>query len=103
MKTERQKIPVTEKDLREWIIDLCWLFRWKFYFTWTSIHSPAGFPDLVLVHPEKKRIIFAELKRENGKLTEAQQEWLEALMRCHREVYIWHPGDIENIARLLRI
>ena len=97
------KIVITEKDLREQVRDLCKLFGWMMYFSWTSIHSPRGFPDLVLVHPSKNRVIFAELKSEKGKLTEEQVEWLDALGDCGQEVYVWRPGQIESIARLLRI
>jgi len=101
--TAKLKIIVTERDLREWVRDLCGLFGWKMYFSWTSIHSPRGFPDLVLVNPEQKRVIFAELKTEKGKLTPEQEEWLVALLECGgHEVYVWRPGDIEEIARILR-
>ncbi len=100
--TERQAITVTEKDLREQVRDLCKLFGWKMYFTWTSIHSPKGFPDLVLVSPARKRVIFAELKRDGGRLTEHQEEWLVALEAAGQEVYIWRPKDFENIVVLLR-
>jgi len=96
------RIPVTERDLREWVRDLCGLFGWKMYFSWTSIHSPRGFPDLVLVNPEQKRVIFAELKTEKGKLTPEQEEWLAALAACGQEVYVWRPGVIEGIAEILR-
>lgn len=97
------KIIVTEKDLREQVRDLCGIFGWKLYFTWTSMHSPRGFPDLVLAHPGKKRIIYAELKSEKGKVTPEQQRWLDALRQCGQEVYVWRPADIEEIARLLRL
>jgi len=96
------RIAVTEADLREQIRDLCKLFGWKMYFSWTSIHSPRGFPDLVLANPEQKRVIFAELKREKGKLTGHQEEWLNALDGAGAEVYVWRPGDIERIADILR-
>lgn len=96
------RIPVTERDLREQIRDLCKLFGWKMYFSWTSIHSPRGFPDLVLANPEQKRVIFAELKTEKGKVTDYQQEWLDTLAECGAEVYVWRPGDIEEIAEILR-
>ena len=95
-------IPVTERDLREQVRTLCKLFGWKMYFSWTSIHSPRGFPDLVLANPEQKRVIYAELKAEKGKVTEYQQEWLETLDACGQEVYLWRPGDIEDIADILR-
>lgn len=96
------RIPVTEADLREQIRTLCKLFGWKMYFTWRSIHSPAGFPDLVLANPEQKRVIYAELKSEKGKPTEKQQEWLDALRECDQEVYVVRPSDIEWFAGVLR-
>jgi len=96
------RIPVTEADLREQIRTLCKLYGWKMYFSWTSIHSPRGFPDLVLANPEQKRVIFAELKTEKSKLTPQQEEWLDTLDACGAEVYLWRPGDIEGIATILR-
>ena len=97
-----EQIPVTERDLREQVRDLTRLFGWKMYFSWTSIHSPRGFPDLVLAHPNKRRVIFAELKSEKGKLTAYQEEWLQVLRDCEQEVYVWRPGDIEDIADVLQ-
>jgi len=96
------EIVVTERDLREQVRDLCKLFGWKMYFSWTSIHSPRGFPDLVLANPEQKRVIYAELKSEKGKLTEYQREWLETLAACGQEVYLLRPADIEDFAEVLR-
>lgn len=95
-------IPVTEAALREWIRDLCKLFGWKMYFTWKSLHSPKGFPDLVLANPEQKRVIFAELKNEKRELTPEQRVWLDNLDAAGAEVYLWRPGDIERIADILR-
>lgn len=102
MRTANYKIVVTERDLREQVRDLCKLFGWKLYFSWTSIHSPRGFPDLVLCNPEQKRVIFAELKSEKGKVSTYQQEWLDTLAACGAEVYLWRPGDFEGIVEILR-
>jgi len=96
------RIPVTEKDLREQIRTLCKLFGWRFLFTWTSIHSPKGMLDLFLINPEQKRVIFAELKSEKGKMTPEQQQVFDELKACGQEVYLWRPGDIEGIAEILR-
>lgn len=101
MSRKIDRIPVTEADLREQVRDLCKLFGWKIYFSWTSLHSPRGFPDLVLVNPEQKRVVYAELKSEKGKVTPQQQEWLDALKACGQEVYLWRPADIEEIAGIL--
>jgi len=95
-------IPVTERDLREWIRDLCKIYHWRFRFTWTSIHSPKGTLDLLLTNREQKRVIFAELKSEKGKMTPEQQETFDDLKACGQEVYLWRPGDIEGVAEILR-
>ncbi len=95
------KLVITEKDLREQVRDLCKVLGWKFYFTWTSIHSPRGMPDLILVKPP--RVIFAELKTDKGEVSTYQQEWLDTLGQCPScEVYLWRPGDIEEISRILQ-
>ena len=93
---------LTEKQLREQIRDLCKLMGWHFYFTWSSIHSPRGMPDLILCKPP--RLIFAELKTEKGKTSEYQQQWLDVLGKCggNVEVYLWRPSDIEEIVQVLR-
>jgi hypothetical protein len=92
----------TEKQLREQIRDLCKLMGWKFYFTFTSIHSPRGMPDLILCKPP--RLIFAELKTEKGQLSDYQREWIASLIACggNVECYLWRPSDIENIAKILQ-
>lgn len=93
---------VSERDFRQQVIDLAILLGFKAYFSWTSIHSPRGFPDLVLANPEKKRVIYAELKSEKGKTTPEQDEWLKALAECGQEVYIWKPSLWEEIVAILR-
>jgi len=102
MKTETHRIIVTERDLREWVRDLCNLFGWRFLFTWTSIHSPRGMLDLLLINKEQKRVIFAELKSEKGKMSPEQQQVFEELKACGQEVWLWRPADIEGIANILR-
>ena len=73
---------------------------WLYYHTYRSQHSPSGFPDSVLVKPP--RLIFAELKSENGEVSADQQEWLDALARCpSTEVCLWRPSDFEAIKEVL--
>ena len=79
----------------------------------TPIQGDAGFPDLVLAHPQKG-VIFAELKSEKGKPTEAQMEWLEVLSNatygCPTKsdhwlvrVCVWRPSDMDEIEARLRL
>jgi hypothetical protein len=57
-----------------------------------------GFPDLVLVHPIYKRLLFVELKGKRGKTTPEQRVWLEyldviAMATPVVEVHLWTPID----------
>ena len=97
-----EKVTISERDFREQIRHLCKVFGWKFYFTWLAIHSPKGFPDLVLRSVERKRIIFAELKTEKGKVTPSQQEWHDDLIACGQEAYLWRPSDFDEIVEILK-
>lgn len=58
----------------------------------------AGFPDLTLV---RERLIMAELKAENGRLTPKQRLWLQRLETAGVEVYVWRPSAWEDIERIL--
>ena len=90
---------ITEKQFEGQVKDLAKLWGWKYYHTWRSIHSPAGFPDCVFA---RERIIWAELKTETGQPTLEQYEWLAALAAAGQEVYLWRPDDIEEIIGVLQ-
>lgn len=85
---------VTEKVFRAQLLSMATLYGWEGYFTWLSIRSAPGFPDLVLVKGE--RIVIAELKVEKlskGKLTEKQARWLLAWWRTGKaSVFVWRPS-----------
>jgi hypothetical protein len=67
----------------------------------TPLTGDAGLPDLILCKPP--RLLFAELKREQGRVSKAQADWLDALSRCAGvEVYLWKPSDWESIVRILQ-
>lgn len=85
-----------------------------------------GWPDLVLARARDRRLIFAELKAENGRLSDDQERVLEVLRAMEfdascgevpiahaddqrREccppwiqVFTWRPRDIDAIAEVLR-
>lgn len=50
----------------------------------------AGFPDLVLV---RERVVFAELKREGGKLRAQQEVWMSKLRWAGATHFVWEPSD----------
>lgn len=61
-------------------------------------YDARGWPDLVLV---RERVVFAELKVENGIVSAAQGEWLERLRRAGAETYVWRPAGMPEIERVL--
>ena len=60
----------------------------------------AGFPDLVLVRGH--RLLFVELKSDRGRVSPAQQAWLDALRRASVEVHVWRPSDWARVEEVLR-
>lgn len=93
--------PITERDFQRQVADVAKLFGWSLYHPQLSKWSERGWPDLALVRPP--RLVFAELKRENGKTTEHQDRWLGLLRGVPGvEVFLWRPSDLEQIAAVLR-
>ena len=105
---------ITEKDFQSTVIDLARTYGWIVGFTHDARKSEPGEPDLRMVHPVQHRVIFAELKTANGKLTKGrwnksghrwlpgQDEWLTALSEVQGiEYFLWRPdgldGEIERI------
>ena len=92
---------MTEANHLEQVKAVALTCGWRLYHTFDSRRSAAGFPDLVLVRPP--RVIFAELKREKGKITVAQHLWFHDLDECPGvEVYIWKPSDWDEIVEVMR-
>jgi hypothetical protein len=61
----------------------------------------AGMPDLTLISLRGKGIIYAELKTDSGKLSDAQVRVIELLRRNGAQCYIWRPKDLESLAKTL--
>lgn len=57
-----------------------------------------GFLDLLMV---RERLVVAELKAGDNKLTKEQTEWFKAWQRVKAECYVWYPKDLDNIHRIL--
>lgn len=56
-------------------------------------YDGKGFPDLVLVHPERWLTLFRELKTDRGKLTPEQEAWGKALLHGASDYEVWRPSD----------
>jgi hypothetical protein len=80
-----------EKRLQAYVNEALQVRKWLSYHTWSSLHSKAGFPDVVALRGD--RGICAELKREGKNPKDAQVVWLDAFAAAGFETYIWRPSD----------
>lgn len=96
----RNVVLVKEKEFQATVRSYAQAKGWLCWATWKSFHSPAGEPDLRLIRPP--RVLFVELKSEQGKLSEAQMEAQQLLLCCPGiEVYLWKPSDWDRIEMVL--
>ena len=93
---------LTEKTFRAQVVGLARALGWEVYGAWLSIHSRSGYPDLHLWHPMKRRSLWAELKTERGKLSDAQAATIETMRMAGLDVRIWRPSDWEEIENALK-
>lgn len=92
---------VTERDFQGEVLKAAQLLGWRCYHTLDSRGSAAGFPDVVAVRGT--RLIMAELKRQNGRVTEDQQAWLDDLGKVETlETFLWRPSDWPSVEEVLR-
>ena len=94
---------MSEQDFQQQVIDLATRLGYAHFHTFDARRSDPGWPDLVLAHREKGRVIFAECKRDTEKTTPAQDAWLETLAWCDEEVYIFRPRDLDEIVDILTL
>lgn len=89
----RPALRVSEAAWQRQILDLFQLHGWRCYWTWSSLHSPAGYPDLTLVHP-RYGCLWIECKAQRGVVTPAQAAWHADLEAAGQRVYVLRPSDV---------
>lgn len=109
---------MSEKALQANVRKLATDHGWHTYCWWSSLHSPKGWPDVVLIREGGPHIIGAdggsysqpcaemmaiELKCERGKPPTPEQLETHRLLRlAGHKVYVWRPssllsGEIEEV------
>ena len=94
---------VTEKSWQGTVIAVAKTHGWMVYHTHDSRKSAPGFPDILAISPTRSRLVVAELKTSIGVVSPEQDRWLKAFaeVRTSPMVYIWRPGDLEEINEVL--
>lgn len=100
---------ILEADWQRTVLDLAKMMGWRVahfrsVLTRKGWQTPvaadgAGFPDLFLA---RDRLVAIELKTEKGKLSDAQKDWIRALLNAQVEVYVCRPRHLEQLAEILR-
>lgn len=100
--------PVNERDFQNQVIELATLCGWRVQAFraartkdgWrTPLQGHRGGPDLLLV---RERVLFRELKRDSGRLTEEQEAWGAALQAAGADWAVWRPREWPRIEDALR-
>ena len=92
---------LSETEFQAQVVRAARMFRWMISHMTLPQRSEPGVPDLLMVRPP--RVIFAELKRQNGRVTIPQHMWFHDLDECPGvEVYIWKPSDWDEIVEVMR-
>ena len=92
--------PPLENIFRDHVVRLARQEGWLAHFTWNSRHSPDGEPDVRLYRGD--RIVFAELKRGDGTVSDAQERALRIIAATGKvEVFLWYPRHWNEICRVL--
>ena len=97
---------LSEKDLQAGIVRAAKALGWLVFYDTMPIRSVPGWPDLVMLHVEKKRLYVWELKNEQGIVSAAQQQWLDAWVAVlsaivspkgtHVSVAVVRPSGLEE-------
>jgi len=84
---------MTEAQLQDAVMGLADVLGLRaFHSTDSRRDTAAGFPDLVIVG---RRVLFVELKRQDGRVRPEQRAWLEALTAAEGvTAVVWRPLDL---------
>lgn len=90
---------MTEKQWQAFVIEFAQLHGWIAFHQFDSRRGEPGWPDLALIRPGE--LVFAELKREGGRLTVQQACVLGLLHEAGQECHIWYPHDEAEVRERL--
>lgn len=85
---------ISERVFQSQVLQLCKWLGLLAYHTHDSRRSQPGYPDLTIVGP--CGVVFAELKTETGRVSPAQQQWLDALAAAGLDAYVWRPSHLHD-------
>jgi hypothetical protein len=71
--------------------------------SWVPAREGAGLPDLILLHDDPPRLVFLELKRKGGTLSEKQLDFLKAAKVVAEAAWAWPESDHQPPPRVFGV
>lgn len=99
MSADEYRATMTEVEFQATVMDAARIRGWLAVHFRQMVGNPSGWPDLILIRG--RTTIYAELKREGGRVSRRQAEWIDRLRRVGADVRVWYPGDMDAIIALL--
>ena len=85
-----------ENEFQKQVIEVAKYLGWKVFHDYDSRRNESGFPDLVLIHPKRGRLLFRELKKADGRVRPEQKDWLLWLSNAGEDAGVWRPSDMDS-------
>lgn len=85
---------MTEAELRKRVVDMAHRYGWMVFSlpiakTRRPVKDASGYPDLTLARD--RRVLWIELKQDNGTMRHEQMIWMHELP----EVHVIRPADVD--------
>lgn len=102
----------TEAEWQQQVVQLAEILGWQWLHVrkslgrrdgkrgWQTTTNLKGWVDLTLWHP-RHGLIFVEFKSAGGKVTPEQEAVHVSLRAAGQRVFVWRPGDLEDVQRVL--
>lgn len=106
-KIKKKLIFKTEAQFQAVIASYAELQGWKVFHQGDSRSCTHGhgYPDLTLISQRENRIVFAEIKRNDGQPTIEQVQYAALILSLDMpgvEYYLWYPKDIDEVREVLK-
>jgi len=99
MKKYRLKYKISENDIKRQVKNYLDIKGYFHFHILQGLGAFRGIPDMIAIR--KGRVIFLEIKKPGGKLSEHQQRFKETMERVGGEYYV--VRSLEEIIKILEV
>ena len=94
--------PISEREFQKQVVALLRLHGFfRIFHPYDSRRSEPGWPDLTAVSVRQRRVLYLELKTEKGRVSAAQQDWIDHLTEAGAEAHVVRPSQWRELERII--